>query len=300
MNFAACARSSDYCLLAVSCPIDVYDQMKWLLCLPSRKCSLCIDFLRLLLSGDVETNPGPTKKGGSLEKDSDSNTLASVLETVRRIEAGQQTILSELQGLRDKQSATDDEVKRLTERIVALETSVASQNSPVEGTSSNVLHTLTNQLQTVTSRCDDAENRMRRSNLLFYGIDDDESEDWAASEETIIKLCTDKLEVPSTSNQFERVHRLGRYSPGKKRPIIAKFTFYKDKQKVLASAFKLKGSTVSIGEDFSPPTRLARRKLVEFAKIQKQKFNLSVDRLRMGKETYVYNPDSNTVELSTR
>lgn len=300
MNFAACARSSDYCLLAVSCPVEVCDRVKWLLCLPSWIGSEFVDFLRLLLSGDVETNPGPTKRAISLDKDDDSNTLASVLETVRRIEAGQQAILNELKGLKEKQAATDKEVKHLTERIVVLESSVASQNSSVEGAPVNILQTITNQLQTVTTRCDDAENRLRRSNLLFYGIDDDGNEDWAASEEKIIKLCTDKLQVPCTSSQFERVHRIGRYSPDKQRPIIAKFSFYKDRQKVLSSAFKLKGSTVSIGEDFSPSTRLARRKLVAFAKIQNKKFNLSVDKLRMGKDTYVYNPDSNTVELSTR
>lgn len=75
MNFAACASSSNYCLLAVSCPVEVCDQVKWLLCLPSRIGSQLVDFLRLLLSGNVETNSGPTKKDGA------SGTSTSVLET---------------------------------------------------------------------------------------------------------------------------------------------------------------------------------------------------------------------------
>lgn len=102
--------------------------------------------------------------------------------------------------------------------------------------------------------------------MLFFGLDDDEKEDLAASEEKIITFCQEKLELSTTSTQYERVHRLANF-PGKKNgPIIAKVSSFKDKQSILFEARKLKGTTFSIGQDFAPSTRAARRKLVAFAK----------------------------------
>ncbi|KAH9359781.1 hypothetical protein HPB48_020974 [Haemaphysalis longicornis] len=79
---------------------------------------------------------------------------------------------------------------------------------------------------------------MRRSNLLVFGIEYDVNEDWEASEKKLIEFCEENLQITLTSQQFERVHRLGRFSPDKRRPILAKFTLFKDKQIVQASTKK--------------------------------------------------------------
>lgn len=152
----------------------------------------------------------------------------------------------------------------------------------------------------ISSRCDDAENRQRRSNLLFFGIEDKKEEEWAAAEQKVIAFCSEKLELTTTSSQFERVHRLGKFTEGKNRPIIAKLTFYKDKEQILSCARKLKGTTYSIGEDFSPATRQARRKLVTFAKSQNKAFKISVDRLHINKQVYIYDVASDDVVLTNR
>lgn len=136
--------------------------------------------------------------------------------------------------------------------------------------------------------------------MLFFGLDDDPEEDWAKSEEKIINLCSNKLELRKTSTHFERVHRLGKYTQGKNRPIIAKFAFFKDKQEVLSSARKLKGTGLSISEDFSFTTRQIRKKLYDFAKAQNTRFYLAVDTLHMDKKTYVVDSITNKVVLSTR
>lgn len=136
--------------------------------------------------------------------------------------------------------------------------------------------------------------------MLFFGLDDDPEEDWAKSEEKIINLCSNKLQLSKTSRHFERVHRLGKYTEGKNRPIIAKFALFKDKQEVLSSARKLKGTGLSISEDFSFTTRQIRKKLYDFAKAQNTKFYLAVDTLRMDKKTYVVDSITNQVVLSTR
>ena len=56
---------------------------------------------------------------------------------------------------------------------------------------------------------------------------------------------------------IERVHRLGPKKPGnedKPRPIICRFSSYKDKEHVLKHSFKLKGTRFGISEDFSKAT----------------------------------------------
>ncbi|KAH9378607.1 hypothetical protein HPB48_018319 [Haemaphysalis longicornis] len=93
-----------------------------------------------------------------------------------------------------------------------------------------MLQDVSAELTTITSRCEDAENRLRRSNLLFFGLEDDPKEDWTAPEKNGVKLCSDKLEIQINSSQFERVNRLGKYQEGEIRFVIAKLTFFKDKQ----------------------------------------------------------------------
>lgn len=99
---------------------------------------------------------------------------------------------------------------------------------------------------------DDLENRSRRCNLIFFGIDgDDAREPNAKSEARVINLCTSVLKVGHV--EIERAHRLGKFNTEKQRSIIAKFNTDKDKQKVLLAAKKLKGTAISISEDFSGP-----------------------------------------------
>ncbi|KAH9383926.1 hypothetical protein HPB48_025851 [Haemaphysalis longicornis] len=65
------------------------------------------------------------------------------------------------------------------------------------------------------------------------------------------------LQVAIDPKEIDRAHRLGRHATNRHRPIIAKFTFHKNKETV--NAPKLKGTDFSIGEDFSQSVRTARR-----------------------------------------
>lgn len=115
------------------------------------------------------------------------------------------------------------------------------------------------------------------------------------SEQKIGKFCSEQLQMTANGVQFERVHRLGKYSPEKRRPIIAKLTHFKDKALILSSGPKLKGTNIALREDFLPATRKARAKLTNFAKSLKKKYRLSVDKLRIDSKTYTYNVTTDTV-----
>ena len=53
---------------------------------------------------------------------------------------------------------------------------------------------------------------------------------------------------------IERAHRTGKKNKNRSRPIVAQFSFYKDKMNILKNYKKLKNTRFSIYEDFSGKT----------------------------------------------
>lgn len=131
---------------------------------------------------------------------------------------------------------------------------------------------------------------------MFYGLKDLSGESWEDSERQVLSLCSDHLGVHVTSSDIERAHKVGRFSTLKNRPIVAQFRSFKEKQNILAKAHKLRGTTLSISEDYSSKVRLERRKLVAFAKERKETFRLRFNKLIMGAQTFMYNSSSDDVE----
>ncbi|XP_070557445.1 uncharacterized protein [Ptychodera flava] len=131
---------------------------------------------------------------------------------------------------------------------------------------------------------DDLENRERRNNLVFYGIEQDcPNESWDSSEDKVKRLLRDKLGIKDDI-EFERVHRVVNAPPIRgEKPIIAKFTKFKDRSKVLTNANKLKDTNISIGEDFSRRMRNIRAKLFAFRKAQLEENNAKKIQIRYDK-----------------
>ena len=113
-------------------------------------------------------------------------------------------------------------------------------------------------------------------------------------------LIRDQLKI-TEDIQFDRVHRLRNDS---KSPIIARFTNFKDKQRVLRQKRKLsetsEGSTIFIGEDFSKGIRDVRRRLVPFLKTAKAAPNVTArmvyDHLVINGKLFYYHPVSNAIK----
>lgn len=217
----------------------------------------------LLLGGDVETNPGP-----------DLAKLAKQLELIaldiKEIKEGRlasiDAKLENLAVLDSKITNCMDQVSSLQKEIVALEL-----------------------------KLDDLENRSRRSNLIFYGIEEDKNENNETLQQTINeKILKDVLQIGPIT--IERIHRLGRASDKKNRPVILKLLDSRDKAKVFKNCYKLKGTDISISEDFSPRVRDIRKKLWNSARANKDagdKVTLSYDKLIINKETYIWNDEKN-------
>ncbi|XP_070378358.1 uncharacterized protein [Dermacentor albipictus] len=253
---AASFKTSNYCLFEVSCPTDLVDVPKRMLAFSGDVFS-ALPVLLLALSGDVEPNPSPMSKAKAdsfpiiletirrleaadvattekilkleegqaalvAELNYVKNDHAAASETVNRLQEANETLRADLKAAHDRQSAADGKVKLLSAKLSAVEsrTSLECPGGPDPG--SHSLCKFSEQIEKISSRCDENENRMRRSNLLFFGIEDNAREDWAASEQKIISFCSEKLGIAVTGAQFDRVHRMGKFADEKRRPISAK------------------------------------------------------------------------------
>ena len=106
-------------------------------------------------------------------------------------------------------------------------------------------------------RLRDLEDRSRRDNLRIDGIAELENETWEQTEEILHNLFKEKLELENIS--VERAHRVGNKGKNDKRTIVLKLASFKDKLKIISGARKLKGTNISINEDYSKETLEIRK-----------------------------------------
>ncbi len=111
----------------------------------------------------------------------------------------------------------------------------------------------------------DLEDRSRRCNLVFFNFPEVSrlvSED---CEDTIEKkLISLKILPDGEQIWIDRAHRLGKRRPEhdtRPRPIIAKFSYYKQKEHILRNGYKFKDSPINVSEDYSKETLHVHREL---------------------------------------
>ena len=75
------------------------------------------------------------------------------------------------------------------------------------------------------------EAQSRRDDLRFYGFEDKQGETWEESENKVRSYIANDLNIEESSIQIERAHLIPRKTSH--RPLIVKFSFYKDMDRVL-------------------------------------------------------------------
>lgn len=93
-------------------------------------------------------------------------------------------------------------------------------------------------ISTLENRLEDLENRSR-SNLIIYGLPEAEDESSETLEHTVNKEIV-KTILALNPVGIERIHRLGRPSPGKVRLVIFKLQDSRGKVAILKKGSKLK------------------------------------------------------------
>lgn len=154
---------------------------------------------------------------------------------------------------------------------------------------------LQNYVQRLEQRIDSLEDRGRRNNLVIFGVHEEDNENTKDLNQSVVeRVFLDRLGV--AVNTVERIHRTGQKNKERNRPFIVKFYDFSEKIKILTNCSKLKGSSLSISEDFSYSTRQIRKCLWESAKenrINKDKVSLVYNKLKINDDWYVWNETEN-------
>ncbi|XP_075533570.1 uncharacterized protein LOC142566615 [Dermacentor variabilis] len=248
----------------------------------------CVHVIRslLLLSGDVETNPGPPG-------------IEDVMSELGKLASGQSKLITEVLDLKSKLLTTDKTLSDLSKRMTDLERhykAISTLRSDLDTIRIDATQ-MAGQIARLATQMDDNENRSRRNNLIFYNISDpNPKETFAESEKIVIRHCTEHLNFVIDPNQIDRAHRLGRHTEGRARPLIVKFNHFKTKESLLSNGPKFKGSNFSVGEDFPQPIRIARKNLIAFAKSQSTSYSLRFKTLHIGTKRYVFDHSTESVK----
>jgi hypothetical protein len=103
------------------------------------------------------------------------------------------------------------------------------------------------------SKVNDLEQHTRKSSIRIFGMNDGNKDETITETSCVVtKLLNEKLGMQVEAEDIDIAHRLGRYQPGKPRPIIAKFMTRRHKIETIQKRRALKGTRIVIREDLTP------------------------------------------------
>lgn len=259
-----CFRSDDRTLLLFPSPLVLAD-----LCVHAMY-SAC----QLLLSGDVELNPGPPKPAPtnktsvdqphpsiSLDNErarvtrstaaqhssalsfntadnaarTDNTTITNMLEELLQ---GQKQLADDVAAIRLHQENINSRFDSLESRVALLESGQPTGVSQQAELRSEVA-SLDKTLVKLTEKYDDLENRSRRDNIIIHGLAEYSGGDSSTLMEIVSEFITTKLQIECPP--IERCHILGRKREGTRRPVILKMLDFRGKSAIMSNVSKLKG-----------------------------------------------------------
>ena len=160
----------------------------------------------------------PTQYGADIGLSELKTIMLSVQSSVQNMEtrfSNFEQSLKEVkesnQKLAESQEEINQNVKELNDRVGQLETDLKSSEEKREK----------------------LEAQSRRENLRFHGIPESRDETWEETEDKVREYISKDLDLNQSNISIERAHRI----PGTEKPrtVIVKFSFYKDKEKILKS-----------------------------------------------------------------
>lgn len=153
-------------------------------------------------------------------------------------------------------------------------------------TESGQIKTLTADIHDLKSKVLDLQCRSMKNNLVFTGLYQSQFEN---CENKLRGFIRQELEIDHYI-EFGNIHRFGRRGTNNARPIVARFIYHNDLQMVLQNAYKLKGSSFGISEQYPAEINNRRKNLYPIMREAKQQRRHAVlvrDRLFIDGEQYI-------------
>jgi len=230
------------------------------------------------------------------------SSITTQLETLNKLETKVNGIESELCKLwnvvQENNKIQSEKLNKIAENVSSLEFALAESQSAIS------------KLQQEKSELSETLNYMQaqsmRNNLIFSGINESSSEKPDDTERLLRSFIVENLKIPQDDVKcinLERVHRIGVRQSGNQphpRPIVAKFSLFKDRESVRKSGWNLNGTNFYVSEQFPKDVADRRRSLMPAfrkARADGKKAWLSYDKLYI--DGVPVRPDSSTSNNSS-
>lgn len=209
-------------------------------------------------------------------------TIMEKLSKLDSIEIRMKSLEQELKDVKDSITFVHAEVEDIKKENEQLKIS--------EGETKKRIENLEQLNSTLNNRVIDLQARSMRDNLIFYNIKESHGED---TTEIIKDIMENTLGIENAKSiKIDRSHRIGKnqaQTTTKQRPIVAKFNYFPDKERVLANARKFKGSGMAVSEQFPDEMAKERKRLypeMKKAKEQGKRVKLVRDKLYIDGHLY--------------
>ena len=210
-------------------------------------------------------------------------------------------LFTEIASVKDRLTEVEEENKQLRKaaeytgkELTDLKTCVANMCSQTaSGTAEMQNHNM--EIQQLKCRNIRLEAYTRRESIKIYNLQEIEGETPRDTEKLVCSMMEEKMKnsrVDMNEIRFERVHRLPtRHNPRSMntRPVIAKFSFYQNKEFIWSKVKNLKGTKIGISHDHHKEIEAIHTKLypvLKKAKQEKQSAFFKVDKLIINGQVY--------------
>ena len=191
------------------------------------------------------------------EEDCGIDEVHSVLEMAEDVLPKLDIVLKKLEAMETKLDNlgsyvknVDAKVNALTTKVEILETTTRNAMKSIEELDRGLafLNSEVEGLKKLEKDCAVLRQEVyqRRENLRFYGIEED-PEGAEDTRQVLIDFMESELGIDDASEiEFQRVHRIGPFNQQapKPRQIIARFLRYRDRERAMSNARKLKGKNL--------------------------------------------------------
>ncbi|KAK6167821.1 hypothetical protein SNE40_021760 [Patella caerulea] len=236
--------------------------------------------LLILICGDVEMNPGPSRRTqkSTIHEDTGANEVSSettMMEILKRVERELGEVKSNVVQLSSLQGVGTS----LAQTVSSLHTDIQSLNSSNQ-TRDEENSSLKESVENLERKLESIENEARQKNLVINGLKARNNEE---CEKVVEAFIYEKLNVS------EQVDIEKAYLVNKKQTIIVKLWNLRDKNRIIQAAKNMRSEEFHVSCDYSFKVRQIRKKLIPYmlrARESGKKASLKFDRLIIDGELF--------------
>ena len=218
--------------------------------------------------------------------------------------------LSQLDGIQKSVKSINSRLDKIDTKVTSLESKIIDVEKSREFDSSSIdeINHKQKEIETLLEKVNSLEQQQRnhneklekdvidlksrsmRDNLLFFGIPEVKNETDSDCVQKVLTLIEAKcnIENATTDIKLHRAHRIGGFNMDKMRPIVAKFVYFPDRERVRRSADTLIYPQ-GISQQFPQEVVKTRKRLypiMKAAREKNQEAHFVLDRLYIDRKLY--------------